>query len=53
VPLDEADFIDLVLATAVQFSLPVIRERLLESGPARDYVMRWVDGPSREVTESA
>jgi uncharacterized protein len=32
--------------------LPVIRDGLLESGRARDYVMRWVDVPSLEVTTS-
>ena len=33
-------------------SLPVMRDCLLESGPARDYVMRWVDVPSLEVRTS-
>ena len=31
-------------------SLPVIRDRLLQSGPARDCVVQWVDVPSLEVT---
>ena len=30
----------------------MFRDRLLEPGPARDYVMRWVDVPSLEVTAS-
>ena len=33
-------------------SLPVVRDGLLESGPALDYVMQWVDVPSLEVTQS-
>jgi hypothetical protein len=33
-------------------SLPVMRDGLLEPGPARDYVMRWVNVPSLEVTAS-
>lgn len=51
VPLDDADFFDLGWSPLFN-SLPVIRDRLLESGPARDYVMRWVDVPSLEVTTS-
>jgi hypothetical protein len=30
----------------------VIRDRLLQPGPARDYVMRWVDVPSLEISAS-
>src|SRR5689334_947528 len=51
VPLDDADFFDLGWSPLFN-SLPVIRDRLLEPGPARDYVMRWVDIPSLEVTTS-
>lgn len=51
VPLDGADFFDLGWSSLFN-SLPVIRDRLLEPGPARDYVMRWVDVPSLQVTES-
>lgn len=50
-PLDSADFFDLGWSPLFN-SLPVIRDRLLEPGPARDYVMRWVDIPSLEVTSS-
>src|SRR5215468_6457153 len=46
-----ADFFDLGWSPLFN-SLPVIRDRLLEPGPARDYVMRWVDVPSLEVTTS-
>src|ERR1700759_4443638 len=49
--LDDADFFDLGWSPLVN-SLPVRRDRLLEPGPARDYVMRWVDVPSLEVTRS-
>lgn len=51
VPLDGADFFDLGWSPLFN-SLPVIRDRLLERGPARDYVMRWVEVPSLEVRES-
>ena len=51
VPLDDADFFDLGWSPLFN-SLPVIRDRLLESGPARDYIMRWVDVPSLEITTS-
>jgi uncharacterized protein len=44
--LDEADFFDLGWSPLFN-SLPVIRDRLLEPGPPRDYLMRWVDVPSR------
>jgi hypothetical protein len=33
-------------------SLPVLRDRLLEGGPARDYVMRWVSVPDLGLHES-
>jgi hypothetical protein len=50
-PLGDADFFDLGWSPLFN-SLPVLRDRLLEPGPARDYVMRWVDVPSLEVTRS-
>lgn len=50
-PLGDADFFDLGWSPLFN-SLPVIRDRLLEPGPARDYVMRWVDVPSLEVSSS-
>jgi hypothetical protein len=51
VRLDDADFFDLGWSPLFN-SLPVIRDRLLESGRARDYVMRWVDVPSLKVSKS-
>jgi hypothetical protein len=51
VPLDGADFFDVGWSPLFN-SLPVVRDRLLEPGPAREYVMRWVDVPSLQVTES-
>ena len=32
--------------------MPVIRDGLLETGPPREYVMRWVEVPSLEVSSS-
>ena len=49
--LDGADFFDLGWSPLFN-SLPVIRDRLLEPGPPRDYVMRWVDVPSLDVSIS-
>jgi Putative glycolipid-binding len=49
--LDGADFFDLGWSPLFN-SLPVIRDRLLESGPPRDYLMRWVEVPSLEVSLS-
>jgi hypothetical protein len=49
--LDGADFFDLGWSPLFN-SLPVIRDRLLEPGPPRDYLMRWVDVPSLEVRAS-
>jgi uncharacterized protein len=49
--LGDADFFDLGWSPLFN-SLPVLRDRLLEPGPARDYVMRWVDVPSLAVTRS-
>src|SRR5919202_1306535 len=51
VELGDADFFDLGYSPLFN-SLPVIRDRLLEAGPARSYVMRWVDVPSLEVDRS-
>jgi hypothetical protein len=51
VALDGADFFDLGWSPLFN-SLPVIRDGLLESKTPRDYVMRWVDVPSLEVSES-
>jgi hypothetical protein len=33
-------------------SLPVLRDDLLRRGAPRDYVMRWVDVPTLEVSRS-
>ena len=49
--LDDADFFDLGWSPLFN-SLPVIRDGLLEPGPARDYVMQWVDVPSLQVSVS-
>jgi uncharacterized protein len=51
VPLDDADFFDLGWSPLFN-SLPVIRDGLLQPGPARDYAMRWVEVPSLRVTRS-
>jgi hypothetical protein len=49
--LDGADFFDLGWSPLFN-SLPVVRDRLLVAGPARDYRMRWVEVPSLQVTIS-
>jgi hypothetical protein len=49
--LGDADFFDLAWSPLFN-SLPVIRDGLLQTGPPRDYVMRWVDVPSLQVTTS-
>ncbi|HEY3946635.1 MAG TPA: putative glycolipid-binding domain-containing protein [Solirubrobacteraceae bacterium] len=49
--LDGADFFDLGWSPLFN-SLPVIRDRLLEPGPSRDYLMRWVEVPSLQVSMS-
>jgi hypothetical protein len=49
--LGDADFFDLAWSPLFN-SLPVIRDGLLQTGPPRDYVMRWVDVPSLQVTSS-
>lgn len=51
VPLGDADFFDLGWSPLFN-SLPVIRDGLLDPGPARDYLMRWIDVPSLEVLTS-
>lgn len=51
VELAGADFFDLGWSPLFN-SLPVIRDGLLEPGPTRNYVMRWVDVPSLKVTTS-
>jgi hypothetical protein len=48
VDLGDADFFDLGWSPLFN-SLPVIRDGLLEHGPPRNYVMRWVDVPSLEI----
>jgi hypothetical protein len=49
--LGDADFFDLGFSPFFN-SLPVIRDGLLQPGRARDYVMRWVDVPSLQVSTS-
>ncbi len=49
--LGDADFFDVGWSPLFN-SLPVIRDGLLEAGPAREYVMSWVDVPSLEVSRS-
>ena len=51
VELGDADFFDLGWSPLFN-SLPVIRDGLLELGPPHDYVMRWVDVPSLEISAS-
>jgi Putative glycolipid-binding len=51
VELGDADFFDLGWSPLFN-SLPVLRDDLLAAGPARDYVMRWIDVPSLEVSRS-
>jgi hypothetical protein len=51
VDLDDADFFD-VFASPFFNSLPVARDRLLDSGPARDYTMKFVTVPELEVVPS-
>jgi hypothetical protein len=49
--LNGADFFDLGWSPLFN-SLPVLRDGLLASGPPRDYLMRFVDVPSLEVSMS-
>jgi hypothetical protein len=51
VRLGELDFFDLGLSPLFN-SLPVWRDRVLEDGDARDYVMRFVSVPDLVVDES-
>jgi len=51
VELGDADFFDLGLSPLFN-SLPVIRDELLNAETPRVYVMRWVDVPSLEVSQS-
>jgi uncharacterized protein len=51
VGLGDADFFDLGWSPLFN-SLPVLRDGLLVPGAPRDYVMRWVDVPSLEVSRS-
>jgi hypothetical protein len=52
VELAGADFFDLGWSPLFN-SLPVLRDQLLDGGPPRDYLMRWVDVPSLQVSASA
>jgi hypothetical protein len=49
--LEDADFFDLAYSPVFN-SLPVLRDGLHRGGQSRDYVMRWVDVPSLEVSRS-
>ena len=51
IELGDADFFD-VFASPFFNSLPVLRDGLLEPGPARDYVMRFVRVPELAVVSS-
>lgn len=51
VELGDADFFDLGWSPLFN-SLPVIRDRLLESGPPRLYSMCWIDVPTLEIVRS-
>jgi hypothetical protein len=51
IALGDADFFDLGWSPLFN-SLPLIRDGLLHSETPRDYVMRWVDVPSLELSES-
>ena len=51
VRLEDLDFFDLGLSPLFN-SLPIWRDRVLENGRARDYVMRFVSVPELGVTES-
>jgi hypothetical protein len=52
VELGDADFFDL-FASPFFNSLPVERDGLLEAGPSRDYVMRFITLPDLEVVSSS
>jgi uncharacterized protein len=51
VELRGADFFDLGYSPLFN-SLPIMRDGLLEAGPPRVYVMRWVEVPSLELRRS-
>jgi len=51
VELGDDDFFD-VFASPFFNSLPVMRDALLDHGPARDYVMRFVTLPELDVVRS-
>jgi hypothetical protein len=51
VPLGDFDFFDLGLSPLFN-SLPIWRDRVLENGETRDYVMRFVSVPELRATES-
>jgi hypothetical protein len=51
IELGDGDFFDLAWSPLFN-SLPVLRDGLLQPGPARRYRMRWVDVPSLDVTWS-
>lgn len=51
VRLEDLDFFDLGLSPLFN-SLPIWRDRVLENGEAREYVMRFVSVPELGVTES-
>ena len=51
IELGDADFFDLGWSPLFN-SLPVLRDGLLRNGSPRDYVMRWVDVPTLEVSRS-
>jgi hypothetical protein len=50
VELEGRDFFDLAFSPLLN-SLPVLRDRLLSDGPARDYVMRFISVPDLEVVD--
>jgi hypothetical protein len=52
IELGDADFFDL-FASPFFNSLPVVRDGLLEPGPPRDYVMRFVTLPELDVVTSS
>ena len=51
IALGDADFFDLGWSPLFS-SLPLIRDGLLDSETPRDYLMRWVEVPSLELSES-
>ena len=51
VDLDRCDFFDLGYSPFFN-SLPIWRDGLVEEGPGRDFVMRWISVPELEVDES-